>query len=88
MIEQVTSFCVCVHGHVLLRARDGTTSRHGPHERTKLLGVQGVAEDKEVWKESDLFFGEVVEGSKVPGLINLCVPIHITDQRCVDDPIE
>jgi len=88
MVEQVTSLCVCVHGHVLLRARDGTTSRHSPHERPKLLRVQGVAEDKEVWEKSDLFFGEVVEGSEVPGLINLCVSIHITDQRYVDDPIE
>ena len=75
VVEQVASLFVGVYGHVLFRARDGTASCNGPHEASKLLRVQGVAEGKEVWEESDLFLGEVVEGSKVPSLVYLCVQL-------------
>ena len=76
MVEQVASLCVGVYGHVLFRPRDGTASCNSPDEGPKLLRVQGVAKGEEVWEESDLLLGEVVEGGKVPGLVDLYV-------RCV-----
>jgi len=71
VIEQVASRFVSVYGHVLFRARDWTASCDSPYEGSELLRVQSVAKGEEVWEEEDLFLGEVVEGSKVPGLVDL-----------------
>lgn len=81
VIEQITPLLVGVHGHVLFRARDGPASGHGTHKGPKLIRIQGVAKGKEVREESDLIFGEVIEGSKIPGLVDLRGPADIPDQR-------
>ena len=81
VIEQVTSLLVSVHGHVLFRAREGPASGHGPHKGSKPVGIQGIAKGKEAWEERDLVLGEVVERSKVSGLVDLCGPTDIPDQQ-------
>jgi hypothetical protein len=71
VIEQVASFFVRVDRHVLLRARDGTASCDLSQETPKLLGIQGVTESEKIREESDLLFGEVIEGGEVSCLDDL-----------------
>ena len=71
MVQQVAPLCVGVHGHVSFRAGNRATSCNLAQEGTEPVRVQGVAEGKEVWEESDLFLGEVIERSKVSGLVDL-----------------
>ena len=73
VVEEVTAFGVCVHGHVLLRARERTAACHGPHEGAELGRVERVAEGEEVGEERDLVFGEVVERGEVTSLVDLGV---------------
>ena len=71
MIKQVASLGVGVHRHVLFRTGDWTASCNLTQEGPKVFRVQGIAEGKKVWEESDLFLGEVIEGSKITGLVDL-----------------
>ena len=71
MVEEMTALLIRVHRHVLLGARERTTSGDGADKVPKFGGVQGIAQGEQVREERDLLGGKVVERRKVARLFDL-----------------
>lgn len=71
VVEEVAATGVRIDRHVLLRAREWSTTRDGLKKGTEARGVKGIAEGEEAWEERALVVGEVGKGGEVARLVYL-----------------
>lgn len=71
VVEEMAAAGIRIDGHVLGRARERTTTRHGLKKRTEARRVEGITKGEKVREEGTLVVGEIGEGGEVACLIDL-----------------